>query len=324
MPNIRFNHHTYLILKDESVLDTLLKQGVNVAHTCKTGVCQSCLLQATQGSIPARAQQGLKATQVAQNYLLACVCYPETDMDIQPIDSTSATHTAQILASQLLNSTVKQLQLACPTLPSYKAGQFINLHHPNGTVRSYSLASIPSDGYLELQVKRIESGVFSGWIHDQLKVGDEVRISVAIGHCFYTAQDRQQPLLMIGTGTGLAPLIGIVRDALSQGHQGEIYLYHGSHDVDGLYAEKILKELTQRYPNLHYTACVSGSNSHQEITEHYTHGRASNIALSRHHNLSGWKVFLCGNANMVKDTRHKAFLAKASMQDIFADPFEFI
>lgn len=322
MPNIQFNDQTYPSINEESLLETLLKHGVEVAHACKTGVCQSCLLQATQGSIPTRAQQGLKTTQIAQHYLLACVCYPETDMEIQPVDSTSTTHTAQILASELLNPTVKQLRLACPpTFPSYKAGQFINLHHPNGTVRSYSLASIPSDGYLELQVKRIASGVVSEWIHDQLKVSDEVRISAAIGHCFYTAQDRQQPLLLIGTGTGLAPLIGIVKDALSQGHQGDIYLYHGSHDADGLYAEKTLNDLAQHYPNFHPTTCVSGSDA-TEDTVHYVHGRASNIALSQHPNLSGWKVFLCGNANMVKDTRRKAFLAKAAMQDIFADPFE--
>jgi len=79
-----------------------------------------------------------------------------------------------------------------------------------------------------------------------------------------------------------------------------------------------LKQLEQQFPNFHYTACVSGSDN---TNHHHCHGRASSVALTNHPNLSGWQVFLCGNADMVKETKRKAFLAKASMRDIFVDAF---
>jgi malonyl-CoA/methylmalonyl-CoA synthetase len=64
--------------------------------------------------------------------------------------------------------------------------------------------------------------------------GTEFIISAAIGQCFYVSGRSQQPLLLVGSGSGLAPLYGIARSALAQGHEGDIWLYHGSHTVEGL------------------------------------------------------------------------------------------
>ena len=63
------------------------------------------------------------------------------------------------------------------------------------------------------------------------------------GNCFYIPDNPEQNLLLIGTGCGLAPLYGIIRDALAQGHRGAIKLYHGSKTVESLYMSKELKVL---------------------------------------------------------------------------------
>lgn len=97
-------------------------------------------------------------------------------------------------------------------------------------------------------------------------------------------------MLLIGTGSGLAPLIGIARDALNQQHTGDIYLYHGSHDAAGLYLVDELREMAEHYPNFHYVPCVSGD----DVTEQYQAGRAVDVALAAHPDLTGWRVFLRG------------------------------
>ena len=59
------------------------------------------------------------------------------------------------------------------------------------------------------------------------------------------------------------------------------------------------------------------------MPEGYIAGRANEVALQEHSDLSHWKVFLCGHPGMVNETKKKTFLAGASFQEILADPFEF-
>ena len=75
MPSIDFNGALYTVGEGESVLDALLRNGVKAAHSCKAGSCGSCLLRATEGVIPDRAQTGLKDSWKAQGYFYpAFVC----------------------------------------------------------------------------------------------------------------------------------------------------------------------------------------------------------------------------------------------------------
>lgn len=317
MTQLNYNGVTYQCAVNETVLDALTRQGVAIPSSCRNGVCQTCMMQSTDAKVPSVAQHGLKPTLQAQNYFLACVCQPTEDMTVSLPDIAARLLTATVTAIRQLNDEIMCVGLHCPELQDYRAGQFINLYRDVAFSRSYSLASVPTDSYLRLHVRRLPDGRMSNWIHDQLKLGDSVQISAPVGSCFYLPDAPQQSLLLIGTGSGLAPLMGIVRDALNQQHTGDIYLYHGSHDVAGLYLVDELREMAEHYPNLHYIPCVSGNN----VSVHYQSGRAVDVALAAHPNLTGWRVFLCGNPNMVKTARKKAYLAKAAINDIYADAF---
>jgi NAD(P)H-flavin reductase len=201
----------------------------------------------------------------------------------------------------------------------YHAGQFVNLRRADGLVRSYSLASVPRhDQHLEVHVKRLQNGRMSNWICDELQVDDALDLSGPHGECFYVPGNSDQAVLLIGTGTELAPLLGIVRDALGSGHQGPVHLYHGSHEHTGLYAMDLLQSLVEQYPHFHYTPCVSGPSGPTPMRA----GRADDNAFADLPNLRGWRVFLCGNPLMVRSARKKAYLAGVDMAEIYVDPFE--
>ena len=318
MTQLHLNEATYQCEASESVLDALTRQGVAVPSSCRSGVCQTCMMQAAaDANVPRAAQNGLKSTLQAQNYFLACVCHPTEDMTVSLPDSSERLLPATVTAIRPLNDEILCVGLDCPSLQDYRAGQFINLYRDAGFSRSYSLASVPTDSYLRLHVRRLPDGRMSNWIHDQLKIGDSLHISAPVGSCFYLPGAAEQPLLLIGTGSGLAPLMGILRDALNQEHSGEIHLYHGSRDIAGLYLVDELRELAEHYPNFHYTPCVSS----EAAASGYKSGRAVDVALAEHPDLSGWRVYLCGNPDMVKSARKKAYLAKAAMNDIYADAF---
>jgi ferredoxin-NADP reductase len=276
------------------------------------------MMVATEGDPGSVSQTGLKDTLKAQNYFLTCSCVPENDLSLALLDDTVAHIATTVQAIDWLNPDVVSLRLARPEGYDYIPGQFLNLHNADDVARSYSLASVPGqDTGLALHIRHVPGGKVSGWVADQLRPGDSVKISTAAGHCFYVSDRPEQPLLLIGTGTGLAPLYGILRDALQQSHIGPIHLYHGSSSAEGLYLLEILRTLERDYGQVHYHPCVSRG----EVPEGVQTGRATDLALSEQGSLTGWRVFVCGREDMVKATQQKAFLAGASLQDILADPF---
>ncbi len=298
---------------DESVLDCLLRHKVEVAYGCQAGVCQSCLLQ-SEDEVPEEAQIGLKDSLRVQNYFLACRCQPQNDLMIK-IPGKDKFQT-QVLSLERLTPEVLRLRLSVPQGFEYRPGQFLNLFH-EGQCRSYSLASLPDGCYLELHIRRVPGGMFSRWIFERLAVGNRLEIGPAQGSCFYTPGSPQQPILLIGTGTGLAPLFGIVRDALGQGHFGPVHLYHGSANLEGLYLQECLTRLSATHPQFNYVPCLSRGPAPEGIQG----GRADRVALEILGDLKGWRVFLCGNAGMVRTAQRQCFLAGASIQEIHSDPF---
>lgn len=318
MTKISYQGRSYDCNGKSSVLETLVAQGVPIPSSCKAGICQTCLMRATKGNVPLESQRGLKSTLVAQNYFLACSCYPNEDLVIALPEAGSGRLTATIVAIKPLNADIACVSMRPARPLEYKAGQFINFFKDELTVRPFSLASVSGvDELLDLHVRRIPQGKVSNWVHGTLKPGDTVEISEALGDCFYVPGNPGQELLLMGTGSGLAPLYGIIRDALRQGHSGQIRLYHGSLNADGLYFIEELRSLAKQHANFHYTPCISGS----DVPDGFSFGNVLDVALQDVPKLTGWRVYLCGNPDMVKAAKKKVFLSGASMRDIYADPF---
>lgn len=238
-------------------------------------------------------------------------------MEVILPDAASFRFSTTVVSLDPLTSEIIRLRLDRPSGFHYKPGQYVTLYNPEGIGRSYSLASVPVlDPFLEFHIRLVPKGQVSGWVHNELKVGDSASISDAIGNCFYVAGDAQQSLLLVGTGSGLAPLYGIVRDALHQSHQGTIKLYHGSSTLAGIYLQQELQQLAKNHANFHYIPCVS-----RESAASVLQGRPTAVALEQNPKLSGWRAYVCGEPAMVNDTSRAIFLAGVSLQEIYSDPF---
>lgn len=318
MPKVVFEGREFVTEPNETLLLCLIRHGVSVDYSCKAGICQTCLMVAVKGVPTETSQNGLKDALKARNYFLPCVCVPSGDMEVARGDDNLISEETTVNSVEPLNAEVVRLRLKRPANYSYFPGQFLNLHNDQHVSRSYSLASLAEgEDFLELHIRRVPGGKVSEWVHSGLKAGDTVRISQANGDCFYLPGRPEQPLLLIGTGTGLAPLFGILREAIRQGHRGPIHLYHGSSTEDRLYLCDALEAISKEHSNFHYHPCVSRGETPGGVAV----GRANDNALDDHSNLSGWRIFLCGREDMVKATKQRAFLAGASLQDIYADPF---
>ncbi len=300
------------------MLDCLLRHGIKVSYSCKMGTCQACLLKAEGCELPAGTQTGLPKNLKLENYFLSCLFYPDSDIKVSQTTTSSLFKKAVVVEKNKFTDDILQLILEPLDVFEFYAGQFVNLKAEGETVRSYSLASNPNESErLELHIKRMRNGWMSNWLFDELLVGDQVEYQGANGTSFYTKDNSDKPMLLIGTGTGLAPLLSIIRYALSVGHRGEIILYHGTRHATGLYLNSQLIALADKVKNFSYFACLSG-----EIEFDGTlHGRANDLALQKYKDLTGWQVYLCGEPEMVKKTQRCAYLAGANLDEIHTDPF---
>jgi NAD(P)H-flavin reductase len=310
----------YDLENGETVLDGLSRRGLDLPHSCKSGICQSCLMQAVSGAIPEAAQTGLTSGYKKQNLFLACQCRPAEDMDIRLPGEAGLDVPVSIQSMEMLNHNVMRLVLKAAEEFSCEPGQYLSLINGQGVARSYSVANDPGkDGYIALHIRFIKDGKMSGWLENEAELGNALNIRGPAGNCFYTKEDSDDyPLVLAGTGTGLAPLFGILNRALEGRHKGDIHLYHGALRREDLYYVDELRALSERHDRFHYTPCVLNG---REGT-FYKAGNIEDIVMSAlPENKSQTRLFLCGAPEMVNSLKKKAFLSGLASKHIFADAF---
>jgi len=309
MPIVRYGDIASELQDQESTLDALLRSGASVSYSCKAGSCGSCMLRAIEGGVPAQAQAGLKDSWKARGYFLACVCHPQGDLTVVGVDADVQVP-AHITAMEPLSADVVRVRLACDAPFEFRSGQYVTLVREDGLARSYSVASLPAEGYIELHIRLLPNGRMSEWLRTEAKSGDAVRVLGPSGDCFYVPGHPEQPLLLVGTGTGLAPLYGILRDALQQGHTGPIHLFHGALRAEGLYLRDELAQLGASQANFEYVPSLFQAD-----------GPIDQVILRRFPKLAGYRAFLCGDPAIVQSLKKKLFLQGMDLRDIHADAF---
>lgn len=324
MAILRFGGQSFELIDGETVLECLERQGVAIPSFCRVGVCQTCILEARRGFVPAAAQLGLKESWKAQGCFLSCVCRPKADLDVGRCGTLTA-YPSRIESVEHRSPDVLLVRLSVPDGFGYRAGQFVQVVRPHdGLTRPYSLASLPGMDHLELHVRALPGGQMSGWL--ATAAGAEVLIKGPLGECYYREDDADRQLVLAGTGTGVAPLFGVLRAALAAGHRGGIRLYHGSGTASGLYLWSELRALVSAAPRL----CVIGSvlspspSDELDAADPRCTMRAEPLDAAVFGDVASFgahRVYLCGNPELVHRLRRGAYLAGGVLDRIHVDPF---
>lgn len=316
---IRFAGATLSLAEGQTLLDALTNAGYRIPQGCRSGICQSCLLEAVSGAPPESATLGLSDQQKARRLFLACQCRPTQSLEAR-IPAGGEPRDATVVGLRLLAEGVMWLALEPQEPLRYFPGQFVTLLRSDGVGRPYSLASQPDlDPHLHLHVSLTPGGRVSGWIHRELQIGEGVAIKGPGGDCFYRPGDLDEPLLLAGNGTGLAPLFGILNAALHHGHRGPIHLYHGARDYPRLYLDDTLRQLARSRPNLVYRPSVLTADQGAEPDTRV--GPLCDIIRDELPNLKGYRLFLAGAPELVGALSRQSFLAGAAVSAIHGDAF---
>jgi len=181
----------------------------------------------------------------------------------------------------------------------YLPGQFLTLCiAPYGipTRRSYTIASSPTwRDRIEITVKREDYGLVSRWLHDDLKIGDQIEIEAPNGTFTFSGENANS-VVLIGGGVGITPMMSVARYLTDTNWPGTIYLVLGFRSPRDFIFREELAGLTSRNPNLQITVTMSSPGAENWSG---TVGRIDSRLLATVPNLEAQRVQLCGPPAMM-------------------------
>jgi CDP-4-dehydro-6-deoxyglucose reductase len=315
---VRFLDFQATVAPGETVLDALEKVGAPMPSSCRAGACQFCLTRAVSGNVPKAAQEGLKESLKQTNHFLACVCRPTEDLVCEP--ANDAVFRAEVTVREVspIGPDVARVRFVRPKAFDFNAGQFVTLKRADGLARSYSIASSKEEpDHFDVHIRRVANGRLSSWFHSEARPGTTLWLEGPKGDCMYYPGRPEEPLTLVGTGTGIAPLYGIVDEALRRRHTGQVVIYHGAVSEDRLYLVDELRELSRRHANVTYRPCVMRGSASGEVRV----GDLQEIVSAELAEAQLRRVYLCGDPGLVRRLKRHIFLAGVSIKRIHADPF---
>jgi ferredoxin-NAD(P)+ reductase (naphthalene dioxygenase ferredoxin-specific) len=305
-----------------NLLDALRTAQVPMSYSCMAGRCGTCRCKVLKGEVldKGREQQGPLDTGDA--FVLACQTYLTDPCTIEiPEPDEIVVHPARLIkasvqAVETLTHDIRRVVLKPAKPIEFSPGQYAQLQFTPEHARPYSMAGLAGDGTLEFHVRVVPDGRVSNYIARELKPGDAVKVSGPLGTA-YLRRRHEGPMLCVAGGTGLAPILSILRGAMAEGMRNPIHLYFGVRSPRDVYGLHWLLELQQRHPllQLHVVVSTGGEPREQRcglVTE----------AIERDlQSLAGWRAYLCGSPPMVEATTLLIRRMGLAPEHIHADAF---
>ena len=315
----------------QTILQAALRQGVWLPFACGHGTCATCKVQVLEGEadLGAASSFALMDMERDEGKVLACCAIPQSDMVIEAdIDADPdflghpvEDYRAVVSALVDLSPTIKGVHLKLDRPMAFQAGQYINLQLPGieGT-RAFSLANPPSRAdEVELHIRRVDGGLATGKIHDDLKVGDRVDLSGPYGQ-FFVRTSQSGDLIFIAGGSGLSSPQSMILDLLEADDSRQIVLFQGARNRAELYNRELFEDLARRHANFSYVPALSQADDDPQWQgfKGYVHEAAKAHFDGR---FSANKAYLCGPPPMIDAAISCLMQGRLFERDIFMERF---
>ncbi|NYI02482.1 2Fe-2S iron-sulfur cluster-binding protein [Cupriavidus plantarum] len=318
---------TFEVNEGESVLDGALRSGVCLAHECTFGGCGTCRVQIVEGAVAYdEFPMALTEEEAATGAALACQARPTADLVLSVardggVDIPAQRVTATVREVGWLGPDVAHLRMQLPDdVPvQYAPGQYMKILLDDGTHRSFSMASAPRGNEVDFHVRRIAGGRFTATRLPSLQPGDRLEVEVPHGS-FSLRKEDYRPLLMIATGTGLAPIKSMLESLMDDPDCPPVSLYWGARTLEDLYLHhEIASAWGERLYDFQYVPVLSRAGDDWQGRR----GHVQDAVCQDHGDLSEHAIYLCGSPNMIRDARQTFASLGAQTPFIYADGFTF-
>lgn len=308
------------------MLAAALRAEVNLPHDCKSGTCGTCRFRLIAGSVDyLEPPIGLEPEEAEAGFALACQARPTSDIvaeaELMPsLLPDPMRCQSRVAAVERLAADVVHLKLALPEGIdlAFLPGQHINILLEDGSTRSFSLASRPaSDGTIDLHIRQIPGGRFTQGHLSALKIGDPLDVELPLGSFFL--RDDFRPLILVATGTGLAPIKSIVESLMDDAGAPPVALYWGMRAEADLYLHREIGAWAERLEDFRYVPVLSRPGEGWEGRRGYV----QDAVVEDIEDIEEHAIYLCGSPGMISSAK-SLFLARgASVNHIYTDSFLF-
>jgi phenol hydroxylase P5 protein len=315
--------------EDQNILDACLRRGVWLPHACTHGTCATCKVQILEGEVEHNDASAFALMDFERNEGKALICTAtptsdvvlEADVEVEvgvefhPVDDYVGT----VVSMDDVARETRRLLIDLDKEMVFNPGQYVQVTLPGqGVNRSWSMANPPGQPKkIELQIRRTPGGLGTdGWVFKDLAVGDTVEITGPYGR-FFLRDKRQEPAILIGGGTGLAPLKAMVRHVLEGAVDHRLYLYQGARTAADLYDVEFFRQLEEKFPDkFTYRPCLS-----DEDVEGTARGMVTDVVSADFPTCKGHVAYLCGPPPMVEAALKTLMKKRLFPRDIYREDF---
>ncbi len=318
---------TFTVGPGLSVLAAALEANLNLAHDCKSGTCGTCRVRLLDGAVEYREEpMGLMPEEAEAGFALACQARPLSDLLIEaevrpPLAAPPSRCRAVVRAVRRFSPDVTHLTLELPEAEdfAYLPGQHVAILMEDGRPRSFSMASAPRGNRFDLHIRRIPGGAFTEGRLATLAEGETLDVEIPHG-AFFLRRDDLRPLLMVATGTGLAPIKSILESLMAEPDEcPPALLYWGGREAAALYLHDEIATWGSRLPDFDYRPVLSRANGVWEGRRGYV----QDAVVADIEDLSDYAIYLCGSPTMVAAAKARFIERGASINHIYTDSFLF-
>ncbi len=328
--------HEFAAEKNETILEAALRQGIGLPYGCRNGACGKCSGEVISGTTEydtdALRAQAKKEYEAGKT--LFCQACASSDLEIKVREITrSSDIEIKILPCRVdkmerLTHDVMKLLLKLPETErlQFMAGQYLEFllrDDKSGDVkrRAFSIANAPhDDDYIELHIRHVPDGHFGDFVFDGLKEKTLMRIEGPLGS-YFLREDNDRPIILMGGGTGFAPLKGMLEHAFHIKLNKPIHLFCGVRAKQDLYMDKMVHQWLKQQPNLKYTAVLSepAATDNWQGETGFVHERV----VKHYPDLSAYDVYLSGPPPMIKAGMDLFYEKGLPETQIYSDSFEY-
>lgn len=324
---IESSGHRFTAEADETLLDAALRQGIGLPYGCRNGACGSCIATLVSGEVD--YPEGHPDVDYEADQVVICKARARSDLRLKVREvSANADITIKTLPCRAehlkrLSHDVMQVLLKLPESErlQFLAGQYIEFILKDGRRRAFSIANAPhQDEYLELHIRHVPGGSFTGHVFDEMKDRALLRIEGPLG-TFYLREDSDRPILMMAGGTGIAPLKGMIDHAQYIGIDRPVHLFWGVSSKRDLYLQDEPRRWQQGSNQFNYTPVLTDPQP-DDHWEGKT-GLVMDALLEAHPNLGDYDIYMSGPPAMIEAATPVFAQHGASLEHMYSDAFEF-
>ncbi len=321
------DNHQFSVEPGETLLAAALRQGVGLPYGCRNGHCGSCAAQLVSGSVsyPSGRTEGLEGRPAGT--CLPCQAVPDSDLVIAVAEVRSAaqievrTLPCRVVRKESLSHDVVRLFLKLPEGQrlQFFAGQYLNFILRDGRKRAFSIANAPHDDEtIELHVRHVPRGEFTDYVFESMTEKTILRIEAPLG-TFFLREDSDRPMILMGGGTGFAPLKGMVEHAFFAGLDRPMHLYWGVRSRRDLYLPELPAAWVRAHPGFSFVPVLSEPDADWTGRTGFVH----EAVVEDHPDMSGFDVYMSGPPVMVEAGRVTFEARGLTLEHMFSDAFEY-